>query len=171
MFFSNSVCHTPDPSCHARLTYYTVFFFSWHTPTIFCCCHNRKHIKMLFCKHSVWSLLNSLEPWISLAVFIGVNVDRSLNLTVSNDKLNTVLYKVERNGIEKKGFFNLHLEGTQHSYKGWCSKISLHTFQRVFIVIVAVIAAVTMFLATRWNMDSSKKNKGGCYRLPPRWQF
>lgn len=51
---------------------------------------------MLFCKHTVWSLLNSPEPRISLTVFIGVNVDRSLNLTVRSDRLKAVLCKVDK---------------------------------------------------------------------------
>lgn len=51
---------------------------------------------MLFFKHS-GSFLNSLELWISLTVFIRVNVDGSVNLTGGNGRLDALLCKMEKN--------------------------------------------------------------------------
>lgn len=47
-FFSNSVCHSPDPSCHASLTYYYCLFSFFSSPFFF----------TLFLAHSNYFLLN-----------------------------------------------------------------------------------------------------------------
>lgn len=68
---------------------------------------------MLFCKHAVWfSPELSRATDFSHCLHQGVNVDRSLNLTVCGDRLDAVSCKVEENKkIIKKGFYALHLEG------------------------------------------------------------